>query len=222
MAANEAAPAAGGGTTAKPVIPPGKAITLLSAQCAVFCALGFMLWHWSGRTASGFVRFSLAEGLAGLGMGFVLIALAAALFYGLPKMSGRLVRMQSDTYAFLGPDLGWPAIVFISVCAGAGEEALLRGGIQTMLSDHVGPVAAILVASAAFAALHLAKPVVTVLLLGIGLVFGVIYWLTGSLLTVTIGHTLYDIWALRYLNREMHRLGLFEPAPALAKASDPG
>ena len=33
-------------------------------------------------------------------------------------------------------------------------------------------------------------------------------WLTDSLLRVMITHTLYDIWALRYLHREFVRLGL--------------
>lgn len=44
----------------------------------------------------------------------------------------------------------------------------------------------------------------------IGIIFGVVYWQTGNLLTAIIAHVPYDIWALRYLNREMHRLGLFD------------
>ena len=129
--------------------------------------------------------------------------------------------MQAETYAFLGPKLGMPAIVFISLCAGVGEEALFRGGLQTFLGDYLGAPLAIVLSSAVFAAIHLGKPVITLLLLVVGLIFGTVFWLTGSLLAVTIGHALYDIWALRYLHCEFLRLGLVgEPAPLANGANE--
>lgn len=205
-------------------ITPQAAIALLAMQGALFTAAGLGLWHLSGRPLDDFVSFSLVEVAMGAGFGLALILVAAAVFRGFPRVSEQLIRLQSDTYRFLGPNLGWPAIMLISLVAGISEEASLRAGLQTLLGDHVGPGAAIALASALFAALHMAKPVITALLLVIGAVFGVVYWQTGSLLTVMIAHVLYDIWALRYLNREMHRLGLFdEPDPAsLAKAAEPG
>ena len=158
----------------------------------------------------------------GFGFGALLILTAAMVFRGFKGLSDQLVRLQSETYRFLGGDLGWPAIVAISLIAGISEEVSLRGGLQTLLGDHVGAPAAIVIASALFAALHLTKPLITMLLFGIGLIFGAVYWYTGSLLGVIIAHVLYDIWALRYLTREMHRLGLFdEPAP-LANSAAPG
>ena len=203
-----------------PAITLGKAMGLLGFQAIGMIAIGTWLWDWSGREAERFVSLSAPEVLQGFALGLGLIALAFAIFRGLPRLSETLVRMQAETYAFLGPKLGMPAIVFISLCAGVGEEALFRGGLQTLLGDELGAPLAILLSSAVFAAIHLGKPVITALLLVVGAIFGVVYWLTGSLLAVMIGHTLYDIWALRYLHREFVRLGLVGDEPALANPAD--
>lgn len=209
------------GQAAKPEISLGKAMVLLGFQAIGMIALGQWLWSLSGREKAGFVSVSMTEVLQGLALGAALIALAFAMFRGLPRISEALVRMQAETYAFLGPKLGMPAIVFISLCAGVGEEALFRGGLQTFLGDYLGAPLAIVLSSAVFAAIHLGKPVITLLLLVVGLIFGTVFWLTGSLLAVMIGHALYDIWALRYLHCEFLRLGLVgEPAPLANGANE--
>lgn len=209
------------GQAAKPEISLGKALVLLGFQAIGMIALGQWLWSLSGREKAGFVSVSMTEVLQGLALGAALIALAFAMFRGLPRIAEALVRMQAETYAFLGPKLGMPAIVFISLCAGVGEEALFRGGLQTFLGDYLGAPLAIVLSSAVFAAIHLGKPVITLLLLVVGLIFGTGFWLTGSLLAVMIGHALYDIWALRYLHCEFLRLGLVgEPAPLANGANE--
>lgn len=209
------------GQAAKREISLGKAMVLLGFQAIGMIALGQWLWSLSGREKAGFVSVSMTEVLQGLALGAALIALAFTMFRGLPRISEALVRMQAETYAFLGPKLGMPAIVFISLCAGVGEEALFRGGLQTFLGDYLGAPLAIVLSSAVFAAIHLGKPVITLLLLVVGLIFGTAFWLTGSLLAVMIGHALYDIWALRYLHCEFLRLGLVgEPAPLANGANE--
>ena len=206
---------------ARPAIGLGKAMVLLGFQAAGMAAIGTLLWSWSGREPAEFVTWSLREAGQGIALGLGFIALAFALFRGLPAIGERLVRMQAETYAFLGPRLGLPAILLISLCAGVGEEALFRGGMQTFLGDQLGMPAAIALSSALFAAIHLGKPVITVLLFAVGAGFGIAYWLTESLLAVMIGHALYDVWALRYLHREFLRLGLVgDVAPALANPAD--
>lgn len=215
---------------AKPAdeLSPLKLLGVTALQLAIFCGLGLLLWHLSGRDLAAFVTFSLTEVLMGVALAGALIALAAALFRGFPRIGEQLVRLQAPNFAFFGRRLGWPMIAVISVGAGVGEEALFRGGLQTLIGDNLGVVAAILLSSAAFAAIHLAKPLITALLLVIGTIFGVFYWQTGSLIAAMVGHALYDIWALRYLHREMHRLNLFdqpepEPEPApLANSLGPG
>lgn len=211
---------------APPKLPMGKVVALLAAQTAVFVAFGLVLWHFSGRALGDFLVLStvgLAQGVA-LGAGFIL--LAWLVFTRLPDLADTLVRLQADTYRFLGPRLRAPAIVAISLAAGIGEEALFRAGLQTLLGDSLGTPAAIALSSAVFAAFHLGKPLITALLFVIGIVFGIVYALTGSLLAVMIGHVLYDIWALRWLHSSFLRLGLVGEAmaapPALANPADPG
>lgn len=207
--------------SARPRISLGAAVVLLAFQSAAMIAIGLLLWHWSGRDAAAFVTVSASQVLQGIALALALIALAFALYRGFPRISEALVRMQAATYAFLGPRLGLPAIAVISLCAGVGEEALFRGGVQTILSDHVGAPGAIVLSSAVFAAIHLGKPVITGLLFVVGAIFGTFYWLTGSLLAAMIGHALYDIWALRHLHCQLVRLGLVEDAaPSLANPAD--
>lgn len=211
---------------AQPRLSGNTAALAIGGQGAVMAALGAGLWHWSGREIGDFVTFTTAEVLNGVIFAAVLIAVAAALFRAFPRASEHLVRLQAPTYATLGAKLGWPAIIGMSLAAGVGEEALFRGGAQTWLGDHTGVPAAIVIVSALFAAMHFGKPLITALLFVIGAVFGVVYWQTGSLLTVMIAHVLYDIWALRHVHSEMLRLGLIDPqdddAPALANPANPG
>lgn len=204
---------------------PSAIATLVVAQNVLFVGLGLLVWHWSGRRIGDMVDLSLVGIAVGLLLGGVLTGSAWYGFRTFPHFSNRLVEMQAETYRFLGRDLRWPAIVTIAFAAGIGEEMLLRGGLQTFLGDYVGSLLAIVLASAVFAAIHLARPVITALLFAIGIVFGTVYWLTGSLLAVMIAHALYDVWALRYLHSEFVRLGIFDlfegPEPALANPADP-
>jgi uncharacterized protein len=194
----------------------GGAMVLLGVQALIMGGLGWLLWTWSAPSRPAFVSFSISQACLGLAFALVLIASAVALFRCFPRAGERLVRLQADTYAFLGPRLGWPAILFISLCAGVGEEALFRGGLQTWLSGYVGPLPAIALSAAIFALVHLGRPVITAMLFVVGALFGVVFWLTGSLFAVMLAHVLYDIWALRYLHREFVRLGLVAATPPLA------
>ena len=191
-----------------PAIPLGKLAVGLGLQAAVFSAAGAAMWYASGRSLHSFVDWSWASVAGGLMFGAALIAFAAAVFKLFPGFLETTTRLQAKMAGLFAAEVNWRAIVFISLCAGVGEEAFFRGGLQTWLGDHIGPGWAILVSSAGFALIHMAKPLIGALLFVIGLIFGVVYWWTGSLLTVVIAHTIYDIWALRVLHRELARLGL--------------
>ena len=198
-------------------LKPAAIAALVAAQNLVFAGLGLLAWYWSGRPVHAMVELSDTALALGIVLGVVLVGIAWAFFRGFPRIGDRLVELQADTYRFLGRDLRWPTIIIIALAAGIGEEMLLRGGLQTLLGDYVGPLFAIVLASAIFAAIHLAKPVITALLFVIGIVFGTVYTLSGSLLAVMIAHALYDVWALRYLHGEFVRLGVFDlvEAPGL-------
>lgn len=182
---------------------------ILTAQAVVLSLLGLGLWHLSGRDLAVYITFDMRGILGGAMMGITAIGIAAASFRAFPRFCEKLVWMQSKTYDFLKEPLPFPAIVWISICAGFGEEALFRGGLQTILGDWMGAPFAIIISSLLFTAMHLSRPVISLILFLISLTFGYIYWQTGSLLLVMIGHALYDIFALSYLQREMQRLNIF-------------
>ncbi len=151
--------------------------------------------------------------MQGLLLAGVLTAIGVAAFKGWPDRTDWLIRAQAPGFAFVKKPMGMTAIVWISVCAGVGEELLFRAGLQTLLADHLGTVAAIAISSALFAVLHLAKPLVGLLLFAIGVALGVVYAATGSLLAVAIGHAIYDIFALSYVQKRLHELRYFEGEP---------
>lgn len=188
------------------------------AQAAVFTCLGLALWVYAGRAPAEFVVFEWRAVLEGLAMAAGLVAVAKLLFEGFQRLGDHLVRLQAGMFALLGRTPTLPVIVAISLTAGIGEEALFRGGVQTLAQGYVGPPVAIVIASAAFAVFHLAKPLITALLLAVGCLFGLGYWLTDSLLAVMIGHAVYDVWALRYLHRALDRLGCLGPEKQQAEA----
>lgn len=190
---------------------PGRAtlLLLLTGQTLFFAAIGLGLWVISGRPPQSFVTFGIDQLANGALLAGVLVAVAAAVYYGLPKVSEYLVRTQAKNFAFLEKPLPFPAIVWVSLGAGIGEEALFRGGVQTLAADYVGMPLAISIAAALFAVVHFARPLIAAIIFAIGVVFGCVFWITGSLLTVILAHALYDVFALWYVQKEMHRLRVF-------------
>ncbi|MDJ0977673.1 MAG: type II CAAX endopeptidase family protein [Erythrobacter sp.] len=187
-----------------------KALGYIGLQALSFTAIGLALWVLADRKRLDFVTLSGAEALSGLVLAAVLIAISVVLAKAFPRYAEWLIRTQARNYGFLRHRISIGAIVFISLCAGIGEEALFRGGLQTVLGDWLPMPVALTLASALFAAIHFAKPLNSALIFVIGCLFGLVYWRTGSLLTVMIGHAVYDIYALWALQEALHKLGVFE------------
>ncbi|MGB7408076.1 MAG: CPBP family intramembrane glutamic endopeptidase [Pontixanthobacter sp.] len=192
--------------TAREILP------LFTLQAVLFTAAGLGLWYASGRSAAAFVVVDPHAIFWGLALAATMIAFAYGVFRGVPEWGDHLVRLQRENFAFLKQPFSLAAIVWLSICAGVGEEALFRGGLQTLLTDYIGATPAILIASALFALIHLGKPILTALIFVIGVLFGYVYAQTGSLLLVMIAHTVYDVFAIWYLRRRMFALGLFDVA----------
>ena len=191
----------------------GKIAAALIGQAICFVIIGLVLWHLSGREVSDFVVFKFESALIGVFIGLAMIGLLRLLWTVSPDFWERLVYLQADTYRDICKVLNWPMILVISAGAGIGEEALFRGGLQTFLGDITPPAVAVLIAAFAFAMLHMAKFYVFVLIWLIGGIFGLLYWWTGDLLAMILGHAVYDVWALYFLKQEMHRLGLLDEDP---------
>ena len=198
-------------TTASEPISHGKFLAIVTVQALAFIVLGLALWRWTGRSEADFVRFDLGAVVLGLSLCAGLLACLLAMYRFLPRFADRLVWLQKDTYKVFAKPFGPLGIVWISICAGIGEEALIRGGLQTALLDHLGVVPAIVLSALVFTLLHLAKPLVAAILFGIGLAFGIAYHLSGSLLAMMIAHVGYDIVAVALLQKRMQQLRVFEP-----------
>lgn len=188
----------------------GKMVAITSVQAILFTALGVFLWWLSDRDLAQFVTVDLRQIALGIAIAAALIVAGYVLFKGFPKLGERLIRDQGHSLQFLRNRLGPGAIVGLSLCAGISEEALFRGGLLTLGSDYLPFWIALVASSAIFAAIHFAKVLVATFVFAIGCIFGLLYVGLESLLAVMIAHTLYDIWALWYVQEEMHRLGVFD------------
>jgi hypothetical protein len=192
----------------------GSMLALLGLQAMVFALIGGLLWAWTGRPLHELVTPDFHQLGLGVALAAALVATALAGFRIFPDLAEKLCRLQASNFPFLRDGLPFPAIVWISICAGIGEEILFRGGLQTLAIDHVGPIAGITLSSMVFALVHLGNRLIGIFLFGISLIFGVVYWLTGSLSAVMVGHVLYDVFALAYLQHQLHRIGGFEECDA--------
>ena len=190
-------------------MPRPKLFALLFGQFVFLVMMGLAAWHFSGRPVSDFVDID-AQGFAiGALLAAGMIAIGIAVFLPFPKLSDRLILMQGETYYFMKDKLSFPAIIMLSIFAGVGEEALFRGGLQTWLGDFLGPVLAIGISAAVFALVHMAKPIIALLIFAIGMLFGAVYHFTGSLFAVMVGHALYDVFAIYYVQKRLHELDFF-------------
>ena len=188
-------------------LPSGKIAAALTAQALVFVVAGAAMWVFAGNDLAEFVDLGWLPVGQGVLLGLALIAVVGATFKAFPRFLEHTVHLQSKMAVLFSERTGWREYVIIALCAGIGEEAIFRGGLMTLLDGYTGPAAAIFLSSLVFALFHLAKPLIGAIILAVGVITGLVYWWTGSLLTVMIGHALYDVWALRRLHLEFIRLG---------------
>jgi membrane protease YdiL (CAAX protease family) len=121
---------------------------------------------------------SVAPGLAGAA---VLVAIAA------------LPRVGADPHPTLAVALAPWAVATVLVAT--AEEAVLRGALFDTLTEHGGPVAAVLLTSAAFALMHV--PLygwhVVPLDVGVGLLFAGLRLLSGGIGAPVLAHAMADL-----------------------------
>lgn len=95
----------------------------------------------------------------------------------------------------------WFVLFLLCVFAGVGEELLFRGALQGWLAAHTNTPTALLVASVLFGLVHYASFTYFVVATCLGLVLGLAYALTDSLLLAMVWHSVYDMVALFCLLR---------------------
>lgn len=101
---------------------------------------------------------------------------------------------------------GTPAIFWVALLAGVGEELLFRGVIQTALENQFGALPGLFLAALIFGLAHYVTRAYFVLATLMGLYLGWLYQWTGNLLVPVLVHFLYDWIALEwYVRRERRR-----------------
>jgi len=179
--------------------------------------LGAELPWWLGGTRGGKLRWLLRRGWTGLeppgdatvvrsifhwiarGLFVALVTLATVALFVLTVY---LAEIEYDiiTPAPLVPSLDASQIVVLTVMmvvfVGFVEELIFRGILQKVLERRLGLVPGLLLASGIFALVHSGYGVQTEVAFagGIGLLFGIIYDITDSLLLVAVMHGLLNVF----------------------------
>ena len=102
----------------------------------------------------------------------------------------------------------WFQILVVSLLAGVGEELLIRAVLQSYLIEKISPVWGIVCASIVFGALHFMTKTYVLLTFFLGLLFGLSFYYSGSVVLVMVAHTVYDVIAFAMIVKFPHKLGL--------------
>ena len=164
---------------------PGE-MTYTTTGIAMILSGIAMIWH---LIHFKYVKFNLksfgeASGKT-IGLSIPLIV-AGMLFINLCSEFLGLPDLMQDT--FLGMSRNVFGIISITIMAPLVEELLFRGAIQGyMLRKGIKPLYAILIASAIFGIVHM-NPIQIPFAFAIGLIFGWLYYRTGSVIPGIVGH----------------------------------
>ena len=147
-----------------------------------------MIWH---LIHFKYVKFNLKSfceipsRLIGLSIPFIV---AGMLFLNLCSEFLGLPDLMQDTFLAMSRNVF--GIISITIMAPLVEELLFRGAIQGhLLRKGMNPWAALFIASAIFGIIHM-NPVQIPFAFAIGMIFGWLYYRTGSLVPGIVGHFL--------------------------------
>ena len=145
-----------------------------------------MIWH---LIHFKYVKFNLKSfgEVSGKTIGLSIpLIVAGMLFINLCSEFLGLPDLMQDTFRAMSRNVF--GIISIAIMAPLVEELLFRGAIQGyMLRKEMKPLHAILIASAIFGIVHM-NPIQIPFAFAIGLIFGWLYYRTGSVVPGIIGH----------------------------------
>ena len=145
-----------------------------------------MIWH---LIHFKYVKFNLKSFGEVSGKTIVLsipLIVAGMIFINLCSEFTGLPDMMQDTFRAMSRNVF--GIISIAIMAPLVEELLFRGAIQGhLLRKGMKPVYAILIASAVFGIVHM-NPIQIPFAFAIGMIFGWLYYRTGSVVPGMIGH----------------------------------
>ena len=164
---------------------PGETTITTTGLAMVLSGIA-MIWH---LIHFKYVKFNLKSfgEVSGKTIGLSIpLIVAGMLFINLCSEFLGLPDLMQDT--FLGMSRNVFGIISITIMAPLVEELLFRGAIQGyMLRKGMKPLNAILIASAIFGIVHM-NPIQIPFAFAIGLIFGWLYYRTGSVIPGIVGH----------------------------------
>jgi len=172
-------------------------------QQVVFASLGLWLAVRMGVWDTAILAPTWWAFWAGLGLAGGLILLAEVSLRLFPIAMERMDQIMLQFWSKI--DLDWTpfTVISLSIGAGVGEELLFRAAVQGIFVDYLPLGIALILAALLFGLMHWIRWEYVLATAAIGLLFGVVFYLTGSLLLVIIAHTVYDMWALRRLGARL-------------------
>ena len=164
---------------------PGKT-TITNTGLAMVLSGIAMIWH---LIHFKYVKFNLKSfgEVSGKTIGLSIpLIVAGMLFINLCSEFIGLPDLMQDTFRAMSRNVF--GIISIAIMAPLVEELLFRGAIQGyMLRKGMKPLHAILIASAIFGIVHM-NPIQVPFAFAIGMIFGWLYYRTGSVVPGIVGH----------------------------------
>jgi membrane protease YdiL (CAAX protease family) len=174
----------------------GSVALLLGAVVA-----GIMLLAMDGRAPGALGFYMHPRAMAEIALGTVLGASVALAVVAVMALTGGL-RWSPQEGSLVGWLLGGLGAWGFLMIPAAAEEALVRGYPLQALAERWGPGIPLAVTAAAFGALHLSNPGVTVIgttnVMAAGVFLGIVYLRSGSLWWATGAHVGWN-WAHGYV-----------------------
>ncbi len=157
-------------------------------------------WQWLGRY--GWLALPL-----GVLLGMVIYLMSYFVSCS-PWTKSESMHELLSTLHQLFKNFTWPQIIIVSVLAGVGEELLIRGVLQSFLVSSAGPFLGIVIASLVFGLLHFMTKTYVLLTFVLGMLFGIAFYCSNSIVLVMVGHAVYDIFAFAVIVKFPHILGI--------------
>ncbi|MBR2638621.1 MAG: CPBP family intramembrane metalloprotease [Bacteroidaceae bacterium] len=159
----------------------------------LFLSAVVMMWHISHFGYFNFGPKPLKQVKGSILLLSVVLIFATMVTFNIFAQWAGLPDMHANVMEGLSKNI--VGVLAIAVAAPVLEEMLFRGAIQGMLMRRFSnPWVGIIIASLIFGAIHM-NPIQVFYATMLGLVFGWIYYRTGSLVPVVIGHVLNNSMA---------------------------
>ncbi len=180
-----------GGTDDNP-----KALVIALAGTAFLGVVAYGLSIITNTPLAPQFRWSLGDAAIGLAGAAPLVLLLSWLMATPQPAPARFRQSQIEFFAQIGFRFTPLRIVLMALFAGIFEELLFRGVLQTATAKLTPMFVAILVSNLIFGAVHWRTALYALIAGLVGVWIGILFAITGNLLTPIVTHAAYDLVAL--------------------------